>query len=62
MELKDNAEYKMLYEKSLREPDTIRQIIKRHTLDVLCGVDRDELDYVDVLYPAIEGLFGVDIC
>lgn len=55
-------DYKLMYEKSKREPDTIRQIIKLHTLDVLCGNEREELTYVDALYPAIEGLFGVDTC
>ena len=55
-------DYKIMYEKSVREPDTIRQIIKLHTLDILCGNKREELTYVDALYPAIEGLFGVDIC
>ena len=55
-------DYKLMYDKSIREPDTIRQIVKLHTLDVLCGNKREELTYVDALYPAIEGLFGVDTC
>lgn len=56
------SDYKLMYDKSERESDTIRQIIKLHTLDVLCGNEREKLTYVDALYPAIEGLFGVDTC
>lgn len=55
-------DYKLAYEKAETEPDTLRQIIKLHTLDVLVGNNRETLNYVDVLYPAIEQLFGVDMC
>lgn len=50
------------YQKWQKEKDTIRQIIGLHALDTLCGNNRDDLNYVDVLYPLVEGLFGVDIC
>ena len=56
------SDYKLMYDKAINEPDAIRQIIKLHTLDVLYGNNREQLTYVDALYPAIEGLFGVDIC
>ena len=56
------SDYKLMYDKSEREPDTIRQIIKLHTLDILYGNNREQLNYVDALYPSIEGLFGIDIC
>lgn len=50
------------YQKWQKEKDTIRQIIGLHALDTLCGNNRDDLNYVDGLYPLVEGLFGVDIC
>ena len=50
------------YQKWQKENDTIRQIIGLHALDTLCGNNRDDLNYVDGLYPLVEGLFGVDIC
>lgn len=54
---------KELYEKTMKEKDTIRQIIKLHVLDCLFGNGgRESLDYVDTLYPALEALFGVDNC
>ena len=50
------------YQKWQKEKDTIRQIIGLHALDTLCGNNRDDINYVDGLYPLVEGLFGVDIC
>ena len=50
------------YPKWQKEKDTIRQIIGLHALDTLCGNNRDDINYVDGLYPLVEGLFGVDIC
>lgn len=55
-------DYKKAREKALDEEDIIRQIVMMHTLDVLGGTENETLSYVDVLYPAIEGLFGVDNC
>ncbi len=51
-----------LYEKSKKEKDVIRRIIKLHVLDTIYGNKRSELDYVDALYPGIETLFGIDVC
>ena len=49
------------YQKWQKEKDTIRQIIGLHALDTLCGNNRDDINYVDGLYPLVD-LFGVDIC
>lgn len=57
-----NFDYKMAYDKAKNENDVIRHIVMMHTLDVLCGTEKETLNYVDVLYPAVEGLFGVDNC
>ena len=51
-----------LYEKSKGEEDVIRRIIKLHTLDTIYGHKRNEMDYVDALYPGVETLFGIDTC
>lgn len=43
--------------------DILRRVIKVHLLDTLIGNDnRDGLNYVDVLYPCIEKIFGLNIC
>ena len=51
-----------LYEKSKKEEDVIRRIVKLHVLDTIYGNNRSELDYVDALYPGVEELFGIDAC
>ena len=51
-----------LYEKSKKEEDVIRRIIKLHVLDTVYGNKRSELDYVDALYPGVEALFEIDTC
>lgn len=43
--------------------DILRRVIKAHSLDTLIGSDnREDLNYVDVLYPCIEKIFGLDVC
>lgn len=42
--------------------DIIREVIKLHSKDTLFGNDRDELNYVDCIYPHIEKIFGLSIC
>ena len=52
-----------MYEKAKNTEDPIRRIIKLHALDVLYGNNgRDDLNYVDALYPAVEALFTTDVC
>lgn len=53
---------KSALEKVNNEKDIIRKIIKLKVIDVINGNNRDSLVYVDVLYPAIEALFGLDVC
>lgn len=43
--------------------DVLVRIIKAHLLDTVFGnEDREDLNYVDVLYPYIEKIFGLDVC
>ena len=43
--------------------DIIRRIIKAHSLDTVLGNNsREDLNYVDVLYPCVEKIFGLDVC
>ena len=43
--------------------DIIRRIIKAHSLDTVLGNNsREDLNYVDVLYPYVEKIFGLDVC
>ena len=43
--------------------DVLRKIIKAHSLDTIFGNDnREGLNYVDVLYPYIEKIFGLEVC
>ena len=43
--------------------DILRRIIKVHSLDTVLGNDnREDLNYVDVLYPYVEKIFGLDAC
>lgn len=42
--------------------DILRNIIKKHSLDIIFGNDREELNYVDGLYPFVEMIFGTEIC
>lgn len=52
-----------MYEKAKNTEDPIRRIVKLHALDVLYGNNgRDDLNYVDALYPAVEALFTTDVC
>lgn len=44
------------------EKDPIRKIIKSYVKDVTLGNGRDNLNYVDALYPAVELIFGADTC
>ncbi len=50
------------YEKAKKDPDIIRRIVKLHVLDTINGNGRDDLNFVDGLYPAIEEMFGIDVC
>lgn len=51
-----------LYQKWKKETDTPRQIIGLHVLDTLYGNNREDMNYVDGLYPLVEELFSVDVC
>lgn len=42
--------------------DIIREVIILHSKDILFGNNRDELNYVDCIYPYIEKIFGLDTC
>lgn len=43
--------------------DIIRRIIKAHSLDTVLGNNsREDLNYIDVLYPYVEKIFGLDVC
>ncbi len=44
------------------EENILREIIKKHASDIVKGNDRDNLNFVDVIYPFIEKIFGVDTC
>ena len=44
------------------EKNILREIIKRHAKDTLLGNERENLNFVDVIYPFLEKIFGVDIC
>ncbi len=57
-----NEERDKLYSKAEKESDVMRKIVMLHTLDTIYGNKRENLNYVDGLYPAIETLFGVDAC
>lgn len=40
----------------------ITEVIEKHFKDTLVGNDREELNYVDVIYPAVEYMFGLHVC
>ena len=44
------------------EKNILREIIKKHAKDTLLGNERENLNFVDVIYPFLEKIFGVDIC
>lgn len=48
--------------KAINTKDILRRIVKMRIVDVLFGVDRDDLNYVDCLYPYVEDIFGIDCC
>lgn len=50
------------YEKAKNDPDIIRRIVKLHVLDTIYGNERNDLNFVDGLYPAVEEMFGIDTC
>ena len=38
------------------------EVVRKHFEDTLKGNNRDELNYVDIIYPAIEFVFGFNVC